>query len=310
MEFKETKYKICDKYIQSIKRYLKIVTFPGFEKVPAYYVLKFFIKGLTKGSINTRASSIAFNFTLAIGPAIIFLLTLVPYLSINSTEEGLLKFISDIMPSISYDFMVNTMGELTEKRQGLRIFGFLVAGFFSVKGVLSMIVAFNATYHTIETRSWIQQLLISAFLVLLFTFLVSISIGLMIGNNLLVAKLVEMNMITASITYIVLLTGKWSILILLILIGVSSMYYMAPQRKTKWRFFSTGSILATCLIFVISLIFTFFVNHFAQFNKFFGSIGALIALMLWFNFMSFSLLIGFELNASIKHAQSNNEHEK
>jgi len=77
---------------------------------------------------------------------------------------------------------------------------------------------------------------------------------------------------------------------------------MAPQRETKWKFYSAGSSLATLLVIMASVGFSYFVNHFAQFNKFFGSIGALIALMLWINFNALSLLIGFELNASIKNA--------
>ena len=85
-------------------------------------------------------------------------------------------------------------------------------------------------------------------------------------------------------------------------LSISFLYYLAPMRKTKWRFITAGSTLATILTIVASLGFSYFVNHFAQFNKFFGSIGALIALMLWMNFNALTLLIGFELNASIHNA--------
>jgi membrane protein len=86
---------------------------------------------------------------------------------------------------------------------------------------------------------------------------------------------------------------------------ISSLYYLAPLRKTNWRFFSAGSSLATVLTVAASVGFSYFVNNFAQFNKFFGSIGALVALMLWFNFNALTLLIGFELNASINNANLN-----
>jgi membrane protein len=86
-------------------------------------------------------------------------------------------------------------------------------------------------------------------------------------------------------------------------ISISFLYYFGPSRRTKWKFFSAGSTLATLLTIMSSLGFTYFMDHFAQLNKFFGSIGALVALMLWLNFNALSLLIGFELNASINNAQ-------
>ncbi|NJM17073.1 MAG: YihY/virulence factor BrkB family protein [Bacteroidales bacterium] len=87
--------------------------------------------------------------------------------------------------------------------------------------------------------------------------------------------------------------------------AISFIYYLAPQRKSAWRFFSIGSLLAGVLTIITTLGFSYFVNNFAEFNKIFGSIGALIALMLWLNFIAFSLLIGFELNASIAQAKFN-----
>jgi len=81
------------------------------------------------------------------------------------------------------------------------------------------------------------------------------------------------------------------------------LYFLAPARKTKLRLFTPGSIFATLLSILTSLAFSYFVNHYAPFNRFFGSIGTLIAVMLWMNFNALALLAGFELNASIKNAR-------
>jgi membrane protein len=103
--------------------------------------------------------------------------------------------------------------------------------------------------------------------------------------------------------YLLLQLGKWFVILALTFLAISFLYYLAPSRKTKWRFFTPGSILATLLSIITSIGFSYFVNHFAPFNKFFGSIGTLIAVMLWMNFNALALLAGFELNASIRNAR-------
>jgi membrane protein len=111
--------------------------------------------------------------------------------------------------------------------------------------------------------------------------------------------------IKAPATFALLLTGKWIIVLTLTFMSISFLYFMAPARKTKWRLFTPGSVFATLLSIVTSMAVSYFINHFAPFNRFYGSIGTLIAVMLWMNFNSIALLAGFELNATIKNAQFN-----
>ncbi|NJK85947.1 MAG: YihY/virulence factor BrkB family protein [Bacteroidales bacterium] len=297
----ERTYLIFDKQVHGIGAYFRRVSFPG-VKVPVYDVITIFYKGLTKGSLSTRASSIAFNFLLALGPATIFLLTLIPYLPIKDLKNEILEIMNNVIPTNSYIAIEGLIDELFQKRSGLQMFGFLVALFFAQKGVNGLIGAFNATYHNIEIRSWYQQRIISVILVGILFLLVSLAIILMFFSKLAISKLVEYNLIEVDFTYYLLLTGRWLIIIVLTFISISFLYYLAPMRKTEWHFFSAGSIFATLLTLIASVGFSYFVNNFAHFNKFFGSIGALIALMLWMNFNALTLLAGFELNASINNA--------
>ncbi len=299
-------YKFFNKKVHKIIDYFRRISFPGFEGVPIYNVFSFFFSGLTKGSLNIRASSIAFNFLLALGPGIIFLLTLIPYLPIKNFQQELMEIMYDIIPENSYIAIESLLAEIFVKRGGLQIFGLLTAFFFAQKAVNGMIEAFNATYHTIETRPWLERRLISVGLVFILTFLVSIATVLFIFSKTGIGKLAESEIIKIDITFYLLLIGKWLIIIGLTFFSISFLYYLAPMRKTKWKFYSAGSTLATLLAIVTSLVFSYFVNNFANFNKFFGSIGALIALMLWLNFNALTLLIGFELNASIDNARLHN----
>lgn len=301
----ERTYKIFDRQIHQIGEYLRKVTLPGFDKVPLYDVIWFFIKGVQKGSLNTRASSIAFNFLLALGPGIIFLIALIPYLPIKNFQQQLFEVFNEIIPTNSYIAIESLLNEIFMKRAGLPLFGFLLSLFFAQKGIHGMIEAFNGTYHTLETRTWYTQRLVAVFLVFVFYLLITIATILMLFNKSFVQLMVMRGIIELDITYYLIIGGKWVIIVGLTFFSISFLYYMAPSRKTKWRFFSAGSTLATLLTVSTSLGFSYFVNNYAQFNKFFGSVGALIAIMLWLNFIALTLLIGFELNASIKNANLN-----
>jgi membrane protein len=305
MEQETTKktYRIFNKQVNQVGVYIKRISLPGFNGVPIYDVFTFFFKGISKGSLNTRASSIAFNFLLALGPAVIFFLSLIPYLPIKDLRNEIMEILNEIIPKDSYIAFESLLDELFMKRSGMQIFGFLVALFFAQKGINSMIEAFNVTYHTIETRPWLQRRLISILLVIILLLLVTLALFLLVFSKTGIKKLVDMQIIKVDFTYYLILTGRWIVITILTFLSISFLYYLAPVRKTSWRFFSAGSTLATLLTIAASLGFSYFVNNFAQFNKFFGSIGALVALMLWMNFNALTLLIGFELNASINNAR-------
>jgi membrane protein len=271
-----------------------------------YYVIKFFWRGLQKGSLNIRASAIAFNFLLAMGPASIFLLTLIPYFPMQNSQNEILTILKNMMPDNAFLFVESTLNELTVKRSGLQFFGFATAVFFSTKGISAMIASFNATYHVMESRSYIQQKLVAIVLVLIFSTLIISSVPLMLFSKFAMDKMVEYGLVKVNFIYYLIIFLKWVIIFFMIFFANSFLYYLAPQRKMKWTFISPGSSLSTILIILVSILFSYFMNNFAQLNRIFGSVGALIALMLWLNFIALSLLIGFELNVSIKNARLNN----
>lgn len=247
----ERTYRFFDKKIHKIGEKLKHVTLPGFDSVPIYDVLWFFIQGVQKGSLNTRACSIAFNFMLALGPAIIFLLTLIPYLPITNFQQELLGVFDKIMPENSYIVIESLLNEIFQKRSGLSFFGLLVSLFFAQKGIHGMIEAFNATYHSIETRKWYKQRIVAVILVFIFYALILLAILIMFFSKNIIEDLGSSGYIKMNITFYLFIIGKWLMILGLTFFCISFLYYLAPQRKTKWRFFSAGSTLATLLtIFV------------------------------------------------------------
>jgi membrane protein len=296
-------YYFFNKQVHKLGDFFRRMAFPGSKGIPVYDVFVFFFKGLSKGSLNIRASAIAFNFLLAMGPGIIFLLTLLPYLPIRNFQQELMEMLYDLIPENSYIAIETLLDEIFRKSTGLQIFGFLVTGFFALKAMAGVIEAFNATYHTVETRHWIEIRLMSAGLVLILLLLISFSGLLLLFSKLGVRMLYDAGFLRAYSVLILLQAGKWIIIFFLTFFAISFLYYLAPAHKTKWRFFSPGSFMATFLSILAAIIFSYFVNHFAPFNQFYGSIGTLLAMMLWTNFSAMALLMGFELNASISNAR-------
>jgi membrane protein len=284
-------------------RKAKKVTIVGFNDVPIYYVVSFFLKGLINGNITTRASAVAFSFFIAIFPTIIFIFTLIPFIPIDNFQVELLSLVKGIIPRNAFDLIEDTLVDVvTRKSSGLLSFGFIAAVFFSHNGISSLIDAFNATYHTIESRGFIAQHLISFLLTVVLAILAMIAVILIFFGQMGLNFLVEKHWLQVNFTYYLIVYGRWLVTIALVFFSVSLLYYMAPAKRTKFTFISLGSIVATLLILLTSIGFSYFVNNFGQYNTLYGSIGSILALMAWMYFNALVLMIGFELNASIKSA--------
>lgn len=284
-------------------RKAKKVSIIGFKDVPIYYVVSFFLKGLINGNITTRASAVAFSFFIAIFPTIIFVFTLIPFIPIDNFQVELLSLIKDIIPRNAFELVEGTLIDVvTRKSSGLLSFGFVAAIFFSHNGISSLIDAFNATYHTIESRGFFAQHLVSFILTIVLALLTMVAVSLIFFGQLGLNFLVEKHWIQVNFTYYLIVYGRWLVTIALVFFSVSLLYYMAPAKREKFTFISLGSIMATLLIMLTSLGFSYFVNNFGQYNTLYGSIGSILALMAWMYFNALVLMVGFELNASIKSA--------
>lgn len=281
----------------------KQISIPGFEGIPIYDVAVFFTRGIQKGALTTRASSIAFHFFLASLPGLIYLFTLIPFIPIDNFQEGLLSLMESILPLEAYNLLESTLEDMFVKRKGLQFFGIVIALYFATNAVNGIIQAFNATYHTIETRSWMQRRTIAGFLVIILFVLITIAVSLIMFGRLAINMLVEHEFINKNFTIFILRFSKWIVIIALVYFALSFLYWMGPSRKMRWKFYSAGSTLASVLVIATSLIFQIIMNRFGQFNKFFGSISAMMIILLWMYLNSLALLIGFELNASIKNAK-------
>ncbi len=279
----------------------KTAVLPGFNNLPLYTVAVFFFEEIKREAILNKASSLAYNFMLAIFPGIIFLFTLIPYIPINNFQEGLMDFLAIVIPSEAFIAIESTLEDIIKNQNGgLMSFGFLLATFFSTNGMTNLMMAFNKSSLTREKRSWGQRRLIA--LGLSFAIITALTIGITVftGAGMIITYL--KNQISYDMSWFwtfIIKAARWIILFAIYFSTVSMLYKFAPSTSKRWKLFSPGATLATILAILTFSGFVYYINNFNAYNKLYGSIGTIIVIMIWMYLNSLILLIGFELNASI-----------
>ncbi len=273
---------------------------PGFEGLTLYEVGHFFFVECQKSSLTIRAASVSFKFFLAIFPAIIFLFSLLPYLPVADLHQQLLIELKTFLPKEAYDSAVETINDLINNQHGkLLSFGFLLTLYVSTNGINALMEAFNNSFHVKETRNpWMQRLLSVLLLIILSVLLLTATV-IIIFSGIVLDYFEAKGLLSGGFDTFLINSLKWIIVLILFFSAISILYYFGPVKKTRYRFFSAGATLATVLSIVASLGFNFYVNNFGTYNKVYGSIGTLMVIMLWMNFNSLIIIIGFDLNAKI-----------
>ena len=277
----------------------KVYILPGFSPLPLYTVAAFFLKEIQKEALLNKASSLAYNFMLAIFPAIIFLFALIPFLP-NGFQDQLMAIISLILPHKAFEAFESTITEIVKIQNGkLLSFGILFALIFATNGVDSLMMAFNKSSLIMETRTWFERRLVALVLTLAIFLSIIICMGAMIVGEVALKYINSGLGIQGKFAYYLIQISRWALLGVLYFVTISVLYRYGPSHAKKWKLFSAGSWLATILAFLSIWGFSFYINNFGSYNKLYGSIGTLIVIMIWLYLNSLILLIGFELNASV-----------
>ncbi len=274
---------------------------PGFEGVPLYDVLKFFYKQVKTVGLTERASAIAYNFIMAIPPSFLFLFTLIPnlpFISKKSIKEQLHALIIDMVPAKVYNTNLIRFVDsfLDDAKIGLLSFGLITALYFASNAMMGLMRSFNKKYIGFASRRAVHNRWMAIKLTAL---LFSLVLGFLL---LLITQTYFLKLIgirSATVREIILYV-RWIFIIALIFYSIAFIYKYAPAVHKRWKLVSPGTILATFLSILTTLGFSYFVNNFGRYNALYGSIGTIIVLMALIYINSLVILIGFELNVSIK----------
>ncbi len=269
---------------------------------PFFAIIQELFYRLRTHDILERAYGLAFNFTLAIFPAIIFCFTLIPYIPITGLESKIVIFLKDIMPASVYEALVPTIQDtISKQRSGLLSFGFFSTLYLASNGMMSLIKTFHLADRELvhEQRSYLKQRAIATLLTLFFVFALFGTILLLIVTRQVLDYMLMQGLIASQGQLNWMLSLRFLILFLMFFITIAEIYYLAPATKQHRPFVSIGALVATILSVLASFAFSYYVNNFANYNRFYGSLGMMIALMVWLFLISITFLVGFELNISI-----------
>jgi membrane protein len=286
--------------VHVLRKTAQNVRLPLFDGLSAYDVAVFFWKGIYEGSVSSRAASISFSFFLALFPGVIFLFTLIPFIPVAGFQSELFKLLRDVLPPNSFDAAYTTITDiLTIKRGDLLSVTVLAAFFFATNGTLSLIGNFGQSIHRLNVRGFWSQYLAAFLLTLALSVLLIVGITVLTLSEVYLGEWVggELGLWIAAAT-------RWIVLLGLVLLSISLLFYFGPMRSAPWRFVSPGALLATLLVWLTSYLFGIYVTDFSQYNQLYGSIGTLMIIQLWLYVNAIGLIIGFELNASMAEAKN------
>lgn len=289
--------------LKQILDWSKRTAIPGFRGVPIYDIVVFIYNETQRDNITTRANAIAFSLFLALFPALISVFTLLPLMPFTADYVELLSTsLEDILPSDAHAYFIDLInGIASVNREGLFSFGFILAIFFASSGVLTLMDGFDKSSNHVDlykNRNYFRKRFVAINLMILLAVVLILSFVLVIVGNILIDTLVS-TLDMASWIDFVLSVLRWFIAILVVYTSITLIYRYGPSLRKRISYINPGSILATILSLTTSLAFAYFVNNFGRYNEIYGSIGALIVIMIWLQINAFVILIGYELNASI-----------
>lgn len=286
----------------------KQVSLPGFQGIPIYDVIRFFIQQMQHVGLNERAASISFNFLLAIPPLAIVLFTILSHLPwADHLYTEALNLAKGIAPTAStYEIIKSVIDDFFRPDSSLISIGLITAIFFASNAMITIMRTFNKSmlHIEVEKRNFLQLRFEAIKLTVLIIIIIVATMFILMTQGTLLEYIRDwLNIGDRSYNWIVE-TIRFSATFLMIFFGVAFIYRFAPAVREKWNLASPGAILATFLIIAFTYLFSFWVNNFATYNKVYGSLGSIMILMLLVFFNSLVLLIGFELNVSINSLQS------
>ncbi|SEQ88468.1 membrane protein [Hyunsoonleella jejuensis] len=292
--------------INILVKFLKQIKLPGFEGLSIYDLLELYMMGIVKGALTTRASAIAFSFFTAIFPFLLFVIILIPYVPIDNFQNEFLDFLNSFLPPQTSDFFFSNIFENISGGSagaGLISSVFLLSMLLMANGVNAVFSGFENSYHEQLTRNVFQQYMYALGIALILAVLVMLTVAVFGYFQIYILGPIyesfsgEVLADEKGLGWIIF--AKYMFFIIMVYLATATLYYFGTKEGKNARFFSIGALLTTLLIILTSYLFGIYIDNFSKYNELYGSIGALLILLLYLWLNANILLLGYELNASL-----------
>lgn len=274
--------------------------FPDLRALPFTKVMVRTVKEFLDDEMSTYASALAYQMLFSLFPFLLFLIALIGFLHLPDFFTWLREQAAYVLPSQALDQVNPIIDQLQQSKGGLLSVGIVVALWTASAGVRLMMSAMNAAYDVPEERpAWKRIPLSIAYTIGFAGLLLTVAALMVLGPQVMtwLAEQIGMEYFIVTLWTI----ARWPLIVVLLMISVALIYYVMPDVKQKFRFITPGSVLAVVVWIIASVGFGIYVKNFADYNAMYGSIGAIIVLLLYFYISSAVLLLGAEMNAVIEH---------
>jgi membrane protein len=269
-------------------------------------LIKQTIKKLGEDELSTRSAALSYYFILALFPMFLFLLSLIGIFAGPSSElrESILSTLGSMAPGSASGLVQSVVSETTKASSGIKVgAGILGALWAASAGMSAVMVSLNVIHKVTETRPWWKQKLSAIALTVALAALIILALALVLyGGKIgdLIATQFGLSQIFTSSWQVV----QWILPFAAMFLSFSAVYYFAPNIKGAWHWVTPGAALGVVIWLVASMGFRVYLHYFDSYSATYGSLGAVVILLLWLYFTGFAILIGAELNWIIEAADS------
>lgn len=294
--------------INSIVEYTKKINLPGIEGFSLYDLLETYIVGIAKGTFSSRAGAIAFSFFMALFPFILFVLNLIPYVRIENFQQEFLMLIDEMLPPQTAEFFNPIMLDIAANPRGsLLSFTLILAIFLMSNGVNAIFSGFEYSFYVRKKRSIIRQYVIAVLVSIFLALVLFVAVIALLIGQYIILNLNEEARLLDNIAWISIM--RYISFVVLIYIIIATLYYFGTKESRSYRFFSLGAIITTGLFMLTTYLFGVYIENFSAYNELYGSIGALLVMMLYIWINSNLLLLGFEINVTIHRLKNRKKYK-
>jgi len=248
------------------------------------------------------AAQLSYYFFLALFPAILFLLALASFFPLTNITDDVGRSLGPFVSRQVLELIQDQMRRLANTESGgLLTVGVAGALWSSSAALVSIVGALNRAYDIEEGRPWWKVRLIAIGLTLGVALLVLVALSLVLVGPAAADRLGRTTGWGAPVKWMWLVL-QWPLVFALVAGGIGLVYYFGPDAEQDWVWITPGAVAATALWFVASLAFKIYVANFTDYEASYGTVGAIIVVLLWFYVSGIAVLTGAELNAEIEHA--------
>lgn len=264
---------------------------------------RLYTKSFVEEDLMSSAAQVAFYFAFALFPLLLFFLSLFGLVleSADDLRAEMFYYLRQVMPVSAFELVQTTLDEVTKSSSGGKLtVGFLIAIWSASAGIDSVRVALNGVYNLSEQRAYWKTKSISLSMTIGLGILITIALGgVFYGSKFTLAILNTINLPVQSPFVLGML--QWIIVLAVLITIFAIIYNFLPQhKKHSWVWISPGTITGIVLWLLLSYSFRLYLEYFNSYAKTYGSLGAMIILMLWLYLTALVILVGGSINAVLQ----------